>query len=106
MHIGSLQSDWCLTVCVRSYAHFCRCGKRIHKSLIKAGGCSFLNCQKVDRENWKTLDKWIQEVIEGLSCLELRTAEELGGKRWTIMKSRTQEVVGWWKPVHEAVLIF
>ncbi|GMH36378.1 hypothetical protein BSKO_04246 [Bryopsis sp. KO-2023] len=74
-------SDLNFSVCAlgdSSYPHFCRSGKTVDESLDVSGGNRFVDCQEVDREDWKSIDRWMSAVIEGLPLLQLPTIGDLG----------------------------
>ena len=58
----------------RSYAHFCRCGKRVAKAMKQNGAHEFVPSVKVDKEDWTVIHKWIAEVMTALPSLNLNAS--------------------------------
>lgn len=63
----------------RAYAHFARCGKTIDARLAALGATKVAPRADIDKEDWKSINKWIDGALEGLSKVQLRTVEDLGG---------------------------
>lgn len=65
----------------RSYAHFARCGKTLDKRLEKLGGNKILSRADINKEDWNTINRWIDGVLKALENFEdqLQAASELDG---------------------------
>ncbi|CAD7700288.1 unnamed protein product [Ostreobium quekettii] len=62
-----------------SYPHYCQCGKKVDAALGSGTGQRLVPRHDVDREDWTTVNSWIDNILEALPTLSLLTIAEQGG---------------------------
>jgi len=77
--------------CLRSYTHFCACGKAVDSRLEQLGGQRCAPRADINREDWKAVDGWIAAVLASLSALPLQTLQQRSaGARPTAKQQHSQ----------------
>lgn len=72
----------------RSYEHFCRCGKLLDAAFSAQGAHPLVPRHDVDREDWGTIDRWLEAVCAGLPALQLKSIGETGGGQVTVEQKK------------------
>ncbi|KAK9785250.1 hypothetical protein WJX73_004727 [Symbiochloris irregularis] len=63
----------------KSYINFCACGRMLDAKFEALGAQRLHPRVDLNKEDWRSVDAWIDGVLSSISAMSLETAAELGG---------------------------
>lgn len=70
----------CISVCPRSYQHYCRCGKQLDARLEALGARRVVPRRDVDREDWAAINGWLDQVLWAVKAAGLQAVGQAGAE--------------------------